>query len=848
MMNKRLRLAVRQASCELCPLHQQADGDDRCVTGRGPNNASIVVVTKFPLSEASRMKAEIVAYLAEAGIAFPELIMWCSAFKCQVWDMDGSKSDLKQCTPYLRQELAFINPTWVLALGSEAWFAVSGWADVTKHRGHLYNVVEGDGQIFPTISPSAVARSPGLRGGFVSDLRYFASLVNGQSEDIPYHTPGPHQTVVDTRDRLRDMLRRLRASTVVAYDVETVGAAEYEPDAAIVSLSLTTADDTGMPSAHVWKIPLFHPESPFRNSWEAVLRAIARALCRVARKIAHNAKYDSKWLRHFGVPITPTFDTIIALSLLDENEPKGLKPACQQRLGAEPWGIDTSNLLTTPLDEVLDYNGLDTWHDLRLYYVLRKELAANPRSAKLFRHLMMPLVRELIDVERKGVYVDQQRLADNHAKVKGILSDLHTALMTYVPDADHPDIPVQLLDRRGNLKINFNASNFARWWLFVHLGLPVLKETDSGLPSMAEDVMTQLAELHPAAKLMADRVEWNKYDNGSFTPWAAQVDSNSRIHTTFKPWGTRTGRLSSGKEDAEKITVGNRGRKGVNLQQVPRNVLARSVFGAPPGWTFVEADYSQIELRLAAWMADEKTMLGLYLMGQDIHLATAMRMTGKPASQITVEERKKAKAVNFGFLYGMGWAKFIYTAWNNFGIHVSEEEARAYRKAFFDGFPGLLPWHGRQRRLVNKYGRVQTPMGRIRHLPDIYSPNEGVRAEAERQAINSPVQAMASDMAALSFIHVSREFREQGLISTPVGLVHDAVNYEIHDSELTAALPIIQRTMENLPLLDLFGVDIGVPIIADIKAGSNWGMGIEVPHETVTNPRALAAWLSKAAA
>lgn len=837
-MNKRLRLAVRQADCRLCPLHEQADGDDRCVTGRGPNGASIVVVTKFPLAETSRIKAEILTYLRDAGIDVTQ-IMWCSAFKCQVWDADGTKSDLKKCTPYLRQELAFLNPQWVLAFGAEAWFAVSGWADITKHRGHLYDVVEGDGKIFPTISPSAVTRSPGLRGGFVADLRYFASLVNGQSQDIPFHTPGVHQTTVASKTGLRDMLRRLRASTVVAYDVETIGAAEYEPDAAIVSLSLTTADDTGMPSAHVWKIPLFHPESPFRNTWQAVLRAIAKALCAVKRRVAHNAKYDTKWLRHFGVPITPTFDTIIALALLDENEPKGLKPACQQRLGAEPWGIDTRNLLTTPLGVVLDYNGLDTWHDLRLYYMLRKELASNPRSAKLFRHLMMPLVVELVDVERKGVYVDQERLATNHAEVKGILARIHTDLMEYVPDREEwPD----------NIKaVNFNASNFARWWLFDYLELPVLASGKTG-PSMAEDVMTQLAELHPAAKLMAERVEWNKYDNGSFTPWTAQIDSNSRIHTTFKPWGTRTGRLSSGKEDAEKITVGNRGRKGVNLQQVPRNKLARSVFGAPPGWTFVEADYSQIELRLAAWMAQEHTMLRLYAMGEDIHLATAMRMTGKPASQITPEERKKAKAVNFGFLYGMGWAKFIYTAWNNFGIRVSEEEARAYRKAFFDGFPRLLPWHGRQRRLVNKYGRVQTPMGRVRHLPDITSPNEGVRAEAERQAINSPVQAMASDMAALSFIHVSREFRKQGMESFAVGLVHDAVNYEIRDDELTTALPIIQQHMENLPLPDLFGVEIGVPILADIKTSQNWGLGIEVPHDTVTNPRALRAWLSKAAA
>lgn len=842
-MNKRLQLAVRQAACELCTLHEEADGHNRCVTGKGPNGARLAVVTKSPLDENSRLREEIQAYLTKAGVDIRE-VMWLSAIKCQVWGMEVTKAHQKSCAPYLRKELEFLNPEFVLCLGSEAWFAASGWADITKNRGKLFDVPGGTGILFPTISPSAVSRNPGMRGSLEADLRYFARLSSGDGEMAKpaHHVPAPDRVhTVTSKDGLRDVVKALRAALVVSYDIETSGASPWDSDGRIVSLSVTTATDGGMDTAEVWQIPLYHPESPWRTKWRKVLRVLAKWLCQVPKRVAHNAKFDSKWLTHFDVPMLPTFDTIIALALLDENQSKGLKPTAQQRLGADPWGIDTKDLLSTPLDDVLVYNGLDTWHTLRLYYVLRMELAQHPRTLRLFQHLMMPLVQELVLIEINGVYVDRDQLEQNWLEVKTILDRIHNQLMAYIPAPDK--VPDKFFNRKGEMQVNFNASNFARWWLFEYLGLPVMATGKSGMPSMAEDIMMELAENHPAAKLMVERVEWNKYDTAFFRPWSEQIDANSRIHTVFKPWGTRTGRLSSGKEDAEKITVGARNQKGVNLQQVPRNKLARGVFGAPPGSRFVEADYSQIELRLAAHFARERRMLHLYATGQDIHMATAMQMTGKPASRVTAEERKKAKAVNFGFLYGMGWAKFVQTAWSNYGLRVTEEEARAFRTAFFAAFPDLLPWHAKQRRLVRKHARVETPMGRVRHLPDIYSPDRGVQAEAERQAINSPVQALASDMAALGMVHIGREFRARGMRAFAVGPVHDAINFEIPNGELSTALPLIKNTMETLPLKQLFGFELSVPIVADVKVGTHWGGAAEIPGDIVIAPAKLDRWV-----
>ena len=847
-----LELAVRNAGCTECRLHRDAEDDEVCITGQveSKGKPKIAIVTKFPIAPGGKMHREMVEYLTEAGIDSHQ-VMWLSALKCRTYSLDPTKTDQKTCSLFLRAEFAFMDFDYVLCLGSEAWFAASGWADITKNRGKLFNIAEGGGYIYPTISPSAVNRNPGLRGGFIADLQYFGRLIRGQGEQPDHHNNDGHVTTVRDSEALRAMLRRVQHAWACAYDIETTGAAEYEPDARVVSISVTVTDGPDMTTAHTYNVPLYHPESWFRRQWRAVLRHITRALMKCKRRVAHNAKYDTKWMQHFTgeEDFVPTFDTIVAAALLDENRPKGLKPLGQMLLGAEPWGIDTKDLLNTPLVDVLHYNGLDTWHTLRLFFVLRKNLLDQPRLARFFRHLTMPLVRELCYVERRGVFVDEPQLKKNWGIVKAKLEDLHDALDEFVPET-HPYIKY---DRAGNVKsfgVNWNASNFARWFLYDYLGLPVLKRGKAkddgtpGAPSMDEATLAYLAE-EPSnpngaevARLLVDRVKWNKFDTSFFSPWSEQIDATSRMHSVFKPWGTVTGRLSSGKEDAEKIT-GQKKIRGVNLQQVPRGDLTRGVFGAPPGSYFVEFDYSQVELRVAALLAREQTMMHLYNTGQDIHTTMAMTMTGKPwhggkcgcGQCVTAEERKKAKAVNFGFLYGMGWRKFVMTAWENYGVRVTEEEAQAFRKAFFAQFPGLLPWHAKQRSLAHKYGRVETPMGRVRHLPDIYSPDQGVQAEAERQAINSPVQGFASDMCALSMVLLAKRFRREGVEAYPIGTVHDAVNWEIHGSALTYALPIIKDTMENLPLEELFNVAVDIPIIADCKVGTRWGQAKEVPAE-----------------
>lgn len=833
---------IRDPECALCKLNQTADVI--CQIGFGPPDAKIMVVSK--MANSKRWQEEFELELSDAGLN-PRDIYYTQAIKCRTFDQDASNADIKTCRTYLEKEISFLKPKFVLVLGNEALLATLGRSGITKYRGRVYDHPLGP-KVIPTVSPSAVKRNPGQRPGYMADLRLFVNLVKGRESGIAR----PRYAVIDDREKLDKLKSVLEMTDELYWDVETVSD-YYKDDGRLVSLSGTCIIRTESgPKRFVFALPLYHPESPWKRKWRAVLKYLKKAFERIKRVTAWNGSYDTKWLRWLGINIRFTFDPMLAVHLLNENVQKGLKPQSMARLGVEPWGIDTRDLLNKPLDVILEYNVLDTWYMYHVKQQLVEELQAQPRLARVFKFIMMDGGNDLVNSEMRGVYLDVERLKERTPIVQKKLDDIEAKILAEAGLEGGPETvrgwPIKkILKTRGPVyaEPNFNASIFARWMLFDHLGLPVVargKEKPDGSegdPSMAEDVMLELKGQHPVVELMLERVGYQKTLSSFFGPYAELYDENHRIHTNFKLAGTVTGRLSSGKNDPDKISAPKGKLRGVNLQQVPRDPLVRGVFGAPPGWSFVEADYSQIELRIVAYLSRDRTMLSLYKTGADIHLATASSVLGIPASKVTKDERKKAKAVNFGFVYGMGWNKFIHTAFTKYNAVFTEDEARAVREAFFEQFSGLLPWHAKQRRLVNQYGRVESPLGRVRHLPDIYSPDKGVRAEAERQAINSPVQSFGSDLAVLSMVEINRQFREQNIKGHCIGLVHDAINFEIRDDHVGLALPIIKDTMEDMSIVRRkFGIHVDVPIIADLKVGQYWGDALEVEPEQVYNWKA----------
>lgn len=809
-----------------------------------------MVVSRMPNSK--KYQEALETELKQAGLN-PDKVFYASALKCRTFEQDASKTDLKTCRQYLEAEIAIVKPRWILVMGNEALFAATGHSGITKYRGQL--IEKHGATVMGTMSQAAVTRQPGQMASWRADLRFFAGKVSGRAQEIEL----PKIAVIDTNDKLRKLYKLLGTADVISYDIETRGDI-YTPDGVIVSIAFTFIHGERMTVA---ALPLCHPESPWRRVWVEILRRLNKRW-HARRQIAHNGKFDAKWLRWYGVENAKvTFDTMLAAHLLDENRQKGLKPLARILFGAEPWAISTKDLWATPIREVLKYNAIDTFWTYHIYRVLRRQLMNRPRLAKIFQHIIMPANEEYIESERHGIYLDMEKLASATHIAFQMRDEIDAKLMEWVPDSENPGSSLHAAltspwptkgKRAKPVEVNFNASNFARWWLFEHLGLPVLrtgKDKDDGspgAPSMAEDVMLQLRDdtHHPVIDLLLERSKWQKYCSSYVTAYAELADENHRLHTTFKLAGTRTGRTSSGKEEEEKITARRKKERGLNLQQVPRDSFIRGLFGAPPGYTFVEADFSQVELREIAFVSRDPTMLGIYQRGEDIHRATAAWVLGVPESKIGKDDRKAAKAVNFGFAYGMGAPKFVSTAYEKYGLVVTVDQARAIRKQFFERFAGLPAWHARQRRLVNKHGYVTSPIGRVRHLPDIYSPDEGVAAEAERQAINSPIQSFGSDMLLISMILISRRAKKLGLDIKIVGTVHDACNFEVKNEHLGPALRLIKECMEDrlvLTLAKVFDLHVDVPIKADCKLGQHWGEAKEVPEDAFQSTETLQMWL-----
>ena len=792
----------------------------------------IVILSKYVLRGSSR--EEMTTKLKSQGFTDTQFIFMGVA--PSQYDDDFSKADLKEFRETFAESVKQHAPDGILAMGNEALYTVLGHSGIMKWRGETE---QAHGcVVVPTIALGAIERNPSQIQLLYADMRALYGAVHGRPRNAD--AKPSKIRIIKSEKTLEEFDVECQSATAIAFDLETSSFDELAEGSFVVTAAFTLLFEDG--SKTCWAIPLKHRHSPCQSNWDSILRRASWSARRVPVRIAHNAKFDCRWLVQFGAPIPCNFDTQLAAHLLDENRFKGLKPLAQMLLDAAPWAIDIASGKNAPpwytqhlLKDILRYNALDTWHTMRLYQLFDKELREDRRLHDLFSKLIMPASQSLVHIERRGVFVHREALTEGAEIVADELKRIHNELMTYVP----PEVP--------ETSVNFNASNFARWFLFEHLGFPILQMGKVG-PSMAEGILTRLQAEHPhrVLDLMVERVKWQKHQSSFFNPYQELITSESRLHTTFKLSGTVTGRLSSGKADADKVTGSRKATlRGVNLQQVPRDPLVRGVFGAAPGWCFVEADYSQIELRVAAEISGEPTLTSLYLRGEDVHMAMAMRMTGKPASKITKEERKKAKAVNFGFLYGMGARKFVQTAWDNYGVKVTLEEAEAFRASFFQQFPLLLKWHAQQRRLAHKYQRVQSPLGRIRHLPDIKSPERGVMNEAERQAINSPVQAMASDLCLLSLVLLDRTFRRMELRAAPIGTVHDAINFEVPLDELDVVLPLIKKQMENPPLERLFDYQLSIPIVADVGVGRAWGKSNEVPPELFKSRRALREWINE---
>ena len=556
----------------------------------------------------------------------------------------------------------------------------------------------------------------------------------------------------------------------LAWDLETSGLDPRAEGARILCASVTTWDSDGI-----------------CGTWTATGEAIPEFLCLAHWPdivAAHNGKYDQLWAHElYGAAPPVTWDTMLAEHLIDSEGPKSLKTLGAKYLHIPDWSIDLRNPVEVPEDTLLRYAAMDT--------AATAEVCRRQRpDRRLLMDLMMPASRTLLGAEMEGVGLDLEGAVELREDLRQQIRDLTERISVHGP----ADTPKQV----GKL-------------LYETLALPVLERTSTGRPRVAGAVLRRLG--HPVADMIADRAKIQKGVSAFLTPWIESTNiRDPRLYSTFRLAGTATGRLSSG---------GAEGASGINLQQIPRDTRYKRLIQARPGYTLAELDYSQIELRVAAHLSGDPRMLDVYQTGGDIHYMTAKAVTGKQF--LSKSDRTKAKAVNFGFLYGMGAGSFRDYARDGYGVELSEGEAEEYRERFFGLYARLPEWHQRIKDEASKKGYITTLFGRTRYLDGITYWSGSRKAAALRQAVNTSVQSVASDMMVLSLGLINRLIVNNCKYDAKIiATVHDSVLLEIHKDVAEVVAHKAKYIMEHLPLKH-FGVTMNVPIKAGLAVGDRWG-------------------------
>jgi len=725
------------------------------------------------------------------------------------------KQEVEACKLYLVRELEAVHPKVIVCLGGAAASALTGKGAVAKSRAQVLSLLPQyrySAKVLVTYHPAAglYRDEAKLRAAISEDLRLAQKLAIGSDDDTLVVTSE------DDNERQEVALQTLSRCQYLACDCEWE---VLEGDAGwpwsrrkgelprLTSVAIAGYGLDGQPLGY----SCFSKHERFPE----VLDLVAKL-----PTLYHNATADLIWLLP-QLRATPRVvgDTMILAFLLDVGYSLKLTTLTSVFTGMVGWKVEIEGSLGKRI-EVLEAEGLvedllvvnakDGIGTLLLHSALYERLKERPPQLKQLYKELLKAELILADAALRGLPIDEVGLNEfrNATSTAIKASRQRVSDLLSVPGfaAKAPNSLMQValaLEERLNIK------------------LPRTPKTRK--PSLKLDNLRALDKDEAAQELMK-LAKLNKLQSTYLTPWSYLLteQGDSRLHTVYRFANARTGRTSAEVE------------QGGTLQQFPRTSTMRRLGCAPEGWSIVSADQSQIELRVAAWAANETRMKSFFKRGIDIHKATAayiqaarrgtsveefLRSIEGRIKAVSPGQRQAGKPVNFGFLYGMREKKFVATAKKDYGVTFSLEEASSVRQGFFTLYPNLMPWHDKAWEAVKK-GYVETPFGRVRKL---------VREEGEdeeglhRKAINTPVQSFASDLSLMGMNGIPIPLLNAGLseLAFVVGFVHDAVLLQVKDEVLGEALPIIKQAMENPPF-ERFGIDFDVPLEVDFKVGRRW--------------------------
>ncbi len=586
---------------------------------------------------------------------------------------------------------------------------------------------------------------------------------------------------IDSPKAQRILVDNLLKQKAVCFDTETTSLNELEAELIGMSFSYK--------KGLAYYIPVFENREEAQKTVE-IFRPFFED--RNVLKIAHNLKYDYKVLKNYNIEVEgKIFDTMIAHYLLNPDGRHGMDYLSEMYLDYKPVSIESligkkgKNQLTlreVDLKTQTDYAAEDADVTFQLYELFAPQLAKE-NLEQLFYTVEMPLMKVLAKMELAGVKLDNDWLAKESKDLENDLKILESKIFELSGKEFNMNSPKQL----GEI-------------LFEKLQLdPKAKKTKTGQYATSEDVLQKLSSKHEIISQILEYRTLQKLKSTYVDALPNQIDKkDQRVHTNFSQTTAATGRLAS---------------VNPNLQNIPIRTLRgqqiRGAFVSDDGKKIISADYSQIELRLIAEISGEQNMIKAFQNGEDIHVSTAAKLFDIPLEEVTKTQRSQAKTVNFGIIYGQG----AFALAEQTGL--SRSEAKKMIDSYYENYPRLKEYMAEQVKKAQDFGYVETILGRKRHLKDINSSNFTVRAHAERNAVNAPIQGSAADIIKLAMIKIDEELQAQNLQTKMLLQVHDELLFEVPLSEIETAKALIKKEMES-------AFQTNVPLLVEVGVGDNW--------------------------
>ncbi len=629
----------------------------------------------------------------------------------------------------------------------------------------------------------ATAPVPGTSGAVPAAIETsgakLAALENSGSHRAAYET-------ILTHEQLDHWIQKLEAAPIFALDTETTELAPMRAQLVGMSFAITPGEAAYLPLAHQYAGV---PEHLDRDSTLARLKPLLENAA--LKKVGQHLKYDMHIFANHGISLAGiSDDTLLQSYVLEAHQQHELGSLAARHLGLATISYDDVtgkgasriSFEQVAIERASEYAAEDADVTLRVFEALAPQIAASKQLEFVYRQIEIPVARILFRMERTGVLIDRDALALQSGELGKKMLELE-----------------QRAYQEAGQPFNLGSPKQIGEILFQQKGLPVVKKTPTGAPSTDEDTLEQLALDHPIARAILDYRGMAKLKS-TYTDKLPQMihPATGRVHTSYSQATAVTGRLSSSEPNLQNIPA--RTQEGRRI---------REAFIAPPGHVLISADYSQIELRIMAHLSDDAGLLTAFAEDRDIHTSTASEVFGVPLDAVSSDQRRMAKVINFGLIYGM--SAFGLAA----QLNLERSAAQAYIDRYFARYPGVAGYMQRTRETAREQGYVETVFGRRLYLPEINSKNPQRRQGAERAAINAPMQGTAADLIKLAMIAVQDWLDSEHVDSRLILQVHDELVLEVPQAE-------IDMLRSQLPSLMCDVVALKVPLRVGVGMGGNW--------------------------